>query len=161
MIESIVALIVSALLSMAGVSATADGSFIYMPSLDHKFIVTLSCVDWAGILLQASMYVFVMWVYLAANGRSMRCRTYLILGLIGFVAFFLTNILRMFTELYLLGRVYSSVYQYYLVNWQAFEQQIGLGLMFGTLSILSLLSYPLFKRGVEKSFILRKAKMHL
>ena len=159
MVEKIVALIVSALLSTAGLSATANGCFIYVPSLNHTFIVTLSCIDWLGILLQTFMYIFVMWVYVVAKGYLMRRRTYLLLGFTGFAAFFFTNVLRMFTEIYLLGKVYKTVYQYYLLNWRAFEEQIGLGLMFATLLILSLLSYPDFKR-MNKHFILRNTKIN-
>jgi len=149
-VEKSVALIVSTLLSITGLSATVDGCFINVPSLNHTFIVTLSCIDWLGILLQSFMYTFVMWVYVTANSRFMRHRTYLILGLTGFVAFFFTNILRMFTEIFLIGKVYNSYSQHYLLNWQAFEVQVGLGLMFTTLFILSILSHFLFKRRMNK-----------
>jgi len=121
-VEKSVALIVSSLLSIAGLSATVDGCYISVPSLNHTFIVTLSCIDWLGILLQSFMYTFIMWVYVAANGRSFKHRTYLILGLVGFIVFFFTNILRISMEIYLVGGVYDSVYQYYLfsIYWELF-----------------------------------------
>ena len=150
-VETVIAFIVSSLLSFTGLSAKADGCFIYVPSLNHKFIVTLTCVDWLGILLQASMYMFIMWVYFTANGYLIRRRTYFVLGITGFVAFFCANIGRMFTEIFLVVNVYYSVYQQYLIHWQAFEEQIGLGMMVSTLLILSLLSYSLFKRRFKEA----------
>jgi len=157
-VENFVASIVSNLLSIAGLSAIANGCFIRVPFLNHTFVVTLSCIDLVGIFIQTSMYIFVVWVYVAANGFSIKPRTYSVLGLIGFIAFFSSNILRMFTEIFLLGKVYVSTHQYYLLHWQAFEEQIGLGLMFVTLSILSILSYLFFKRRMTKHFIFEKPK---
>lgn len=148
-VEGFIASIVSMLLSTAGVSATANGDIIYVPSLDHKFIVTLSCADLMGVLLQAFIYGFVVWIYVVANGRSLRRRTYLILGFTGFVAFFLANMLRMFTEIYLLAKVYGPVYQHYLLTWQAFEEQVGIAVMFATLLVLLLPSYLFLKRDLK------------
>ncbi len=150
-IEGFIASIVSILLSTAGVSARANGDIIYVPSLGHKFIVTLSCVDLIGVLLQAFIYGFVVWVYVVANDRSLRRRTYLILGVTGFVAFFFANMLRMFMEIYLLARVYAPVYQHYLLTWQAFEEQVGIAVMFATLLVLLLPSCLLLKRGNGKT----------
>ena len=160
MAVEIVASVVSSLLSIFGLSAVADGWFIYVPSLNHSFIVTLSCLDWVGIILQASMYTFVMWVYVTANRYSVSNRTYLVMGFTGFVAFFFSNILRMFTEIFLLGKVYGSVYQHYLLNWQAFEEQVGLGLMLSTLFALSLISYLFLKRRLSKIPVITNIKLN-
>jgi hypothetical protein len=140
MIENFIALVVSTLLSIAGLSTKTEGSFILVPSLNHKFIVTLSCADFVGIALQTFMYVFIVWGYVTANRYSVKRKTYLTMGLVGFSAFFFVNILRIFTEIYLVGRVYSSVYLQYIQNWQSFEAQIGMGLMFATISILTVIS---------------------
>ena len=150
-VENFIALFVSRLLSFTGLAATSHSCFIYVPSLNHTFIVTLSCVDWVGILLQAFIYTFVMWIYVSVSGSFFKIRNYFTLLFTGFIVFFLSNILRMFAEIYLLGKVYSSVYHYYLLNWGAFEEQIGLILMFVTLSSLSLLSY-LFIKNRTKMF---------
>ena len=149
-VESFVASIVSALLSVTGVSATSEGCIIYLPSLNHRFVVTLSCMDLAGISLVTFMYTFLTWAYITLNGRSLRRRTYLILGLMGFIAFFFVNVLRMFTEIYLLAKVYGPVYTYYLLNWQSFEEQIGIGMMFATLLVLSFSSWAFLKRRINK-----------
>lgn len=149
-VESFVASIVSALLSITGVSATSEGCIIYLPSLNQRFVVTLSCMDWTGIFLVTFMYTFLTWVYVTFNGRSLRWRTYLILGLTGFIAFFFVNVLRMFTEIYLLAKVYGPVYMYYLFDWQSFEEQIGIGMMFATLLLLSFSSWTFLKRRINK-----------
>lgn len=152
-LEGFIALIVSMLLSTAGVPAMVNGDIIYVPSLNHKFIVTLSCADLTGVLLQAFIYGFVVWVYVAVNGRSLRRRTYLILGFTGFVAFFFANMLRMFTEIYLLARVYAPVYQHYFLTWQAFEEQVGIAVMLATLLVLLLPSCLFLKKGMDKRLI--------
>lgn len=74
----------------------------------------------------------------------------MILGLMGFIAFFFVNVLRMFTEIYLLAKVYGPVYTYYLLNWQSFEEQIGIGMMFATLLVLSFSSWAFLKRRINK-----------
>lgn len=140
-VEKFIALIVSTLLSNLGVPASANGDIIYVPSLDHSFIVLLSCTDWVGVFLWVFIYVFAVWVYVELNGRSMRRRGYLFLGLVGFFAFFCANILRIFTEIFLVSTVYSSVYKSYLLSWQAFEEQVGMGLMFATFFMLFVVSY--------------------
>lgn len=148
--ESFVALIVSALLSASGLPVTADGSTIYVPSLDHSFIVTLSCTQWIGICLETFTYLFIVWVFISAGGITLRRRTYVALSVAGFVGFFFANVLRMFLEIYLLAKVYSPAYQVYLLNWQAFEEQIGISLMFAMFLTLLLPSYALLRRRTAK-----------
>lgn len=145
MIEHFIASVVSQFLSVTGVSAVADSSFIHVPSLNHTFLVTLSCASWIVILLQAFMYAFVMWVYATVKGLLLTRRTYLVLGFVGFLSFFFINIVRIVTEIYLVGKVYYPVATYYLLSWQAFEEQVGMGLMFATLITLWLLSVTVFK----------------
>jgi hypothetical protein len=94
-----------------------------------------------------------MWVYIETSNRTFSSRKYVVLGLVGFSAFFLTNILRIVMEIYLVGKVYNTVYTQYLLNWHAFEEQIGMGLMFTTLSILSLSSYFFFKRSTKGAIL--------
>jgi len=149
-IENFVAFIVSALLSITGVSARAEGCIIYVPSLNQRFIVALSCVNWIGVFLAAFIYAFFTWVYFSVNGRSLRWRTYLVLGLVGFIVFFFVNILRIFTEICLLVKVYGSVYTYYIFNWQSFEEQIGIGMMFATLLVLSFSSWAFLKKWMNR-----------
>jgi len=149
-VESFVAYIVSALLSITGVSAKAEGCIIYLPSFNQRFVVSFSCMDWAGVFLLAFMYTFVSWVYLTVNGRSLRRRTYVILGLLGSIAFFFANVLRMFTEIYLLAKVYGPLHVYYLFNWQSFEEQIGISMMLATLLVLSFSSWAFLKRWINK-----------
>jgi len=148
--ESFVALIVSALLSASGLPVTADGSIIYVPSLDHTFIVTLSCTQWVGIFLETFTYLFAVWIFASIKGITLRRRTYVALGVAGFVGFFFANVLRMFLEIYLLAKVYSPVYHVYLLNWQAFEEQIGISLMFAMFLTLLLSSYALLRRRTVK-----------
>jgi len=149
-VENFIAFIVSALLSITGVSAKAEGCIIYVPSLNQRFIVALSCVNWVGIFLAAFIYTFVTWVYFSFKGRSLSWRTYLVLGFVGSIVFFFVNILRIFTEIYLLARVYGSVYVYYLFNWQSFEEQIGIGVMFATLLVLSFSSWAFLKKWMNR-----------
>ena len=149
-VENFIAFIVSALLSITGVSANAEGSVIYVPSLNQRFIVALPCVNWAGMFLAAFMYTFVTWVYFSFKGRSLSWRTYLALGFVGSIVFFFVNILRIFTEIYLLAKVYSSVYTYYLFNWQSFEEQVGISLMFATLLVLSFSSWAILKKWMDR-----------
>jgi len=149
-VENFIAFIVSALLSIAGVSAKAEGCIIYVPSLNQRFIVALSCVNWVGIFLAAFIYTFFTWVYFSAKGRSLSWRTYLVLGFVGSIVFFFVNILRIFTEIYLLAKVYGSVYVYYLFNWQSFEEQIGISVMLATLLVLSFSSWAFLKKRMNK-----------
>jgi exosortase/archaeosortase family protein len=148
-VENFIAFIVSALLSITGVSANAEGCIIYVPSLNQRFIVALPCVNLAGMFLAAFMYIFVTWVYFSFKGRSLSWRTYLVLGFVSSIVFFFVNILRIFTEIYLLAKVYSSVYTYYLFNWQSFEEQIGISLMFATLLVLSFSSWTILKKWMD------------
>ncbi len=148
--ESFIAMIVSAFLSASGLPVTANGNIIYVASLDHTFIVTLSCTQWVGIFLETFTYLLVVWVYISAKGIVTGRRTYVALGIAGFVGFFFANIMRMFLEIYLLAKVYSPAYQVYLLNWQAFEEQIGISLMFAMFFTLLLSSYTLLRRRTAK-----------
>lgn len=144
-LESWIASFISLLLSFAGVSSVAGGSVIYVPSLDHRFVVTLSCVDIVGICLWAFIFVFVVWVYVNVEGRTVSRRRYAALSVVGFVAFFFTNILRMFFEIFYVSSV-GAGYVSYLLQWQAFEEQVGIGFMFATFFILLFGSYLVLRR---------------
>jgi len=144
-IENWIASFVSFLLSVVGVSSVTEGTIIYVPSLDHRFVVTLSCVDLVGVSLWGFMYVFLVWVYINLEGRPMTRRKYGALGVVGFVAFFLANILRMFVEIFYLSSM-GAGYVNILSQWQAFEEQVGIGLMFATFSILLLGSYGMLRK---------------
>jgi len=146
-IESWIASLLSVLLSFVGVSSVAEGSVVYVPSLDHRFVVTLSCVDVVGICLWAFMFVFVVWVYSNLEGIPLSHRKYTVLGILGFTIFFFANIFRMFIEIFYVANVGAS-YVSYLAQWQAFEEQVGIGIMFATFTA-SLLSFH---------FVLRKTK---
>jgi hypothetical protein len=148
--ESFVALIVSALLSASGLTVTTNGSTIYLPSLDHAFIVTLSCTHWIGISLETFTYLSVIWIFASAKGIPLRRRTYMALGVASFIGFFFANVLRMVLEIYLLVKVPPPAYQAYLLNWAAFEEQIGISLMFAMFTTLLLSSYALLRRRTAK-----------
>ena len=153
LIENFLASIVSNVLSVAGVATRIEQSYIFVPSLNHTFLVTLPCSSWIVIALQAFLYMFLMWVYIETSNRTFPTRNYVVLGVIGFGAFFLTNILRIVIEIYLVGTVYNAVYTHYLLNWSAFEEQIGMGLMFTTLSILCLTTYLFVKRDMKGAIL--------
>ena len=136
---------ISLLLSFVGVTSVAEGSVIYVPSLDHRFLVTLSCVDFVGICLWASIFVFVVWVYANLGGISLSRRKYAFFSLLGFAIFFIANIFRMFLEIFYVSNVGAS-YVGYLVQWQAFEEQVGMGIMFATFATLLLSFHFVFKR---------------
>jgi len=87
-IENWIASLVSFLLSLAGVSSLAEGSVIYVSSLDHRFVVTLSCVDLVGICLWSSIFVFVVWVYVNLEGIPLSRRKYAFFSILGFAIFF-------------------------------------------------------------------------
>lgn len=144
-IESWIASFLSLLLSLAGVSSVAEGSVIYVPSFDQGFVVTLSCVDLVGICAWSFIFVFVVWVYVNLEGRTSTRRTYIAFSVVGFVAFFFTNILRMFFEIFYLSSV-GAAYGSYLSQWQAFEEQVGMGFMFATFFVLLFGSYIILRR---------------
>jgi len=148
-IESWIASLLSVLLSFVGVSSTAGGSVIYVPSLDHRFVVTLSCVDVVGICLWAFMFVFVVWVYSNLEGIPVSHRKYAVFGMLGFTIFFFANIFRMFIEIFYVANV-GAGYVSYLVQWQAFEEQVGMGIMFATFTAL-LLSFHFILRETKTS----------
>ncbi len=145
MIENWIASVVSFLLSLGQVSSVVEGAVIYVPSLDHSFVVTLSCVDLVGISLWAFIFVFVVWVYVNLEERPMTRRRYATFGVAGFVAFFFTNIFRMFFEIFYLS-LGGVNYVSYLSHWKAFEQQIEIGFMFATFFILLFSSYLIVRR---------------
>jgi len=58
-------------------------------------------------------------------------------SLLGFAIFFSANVFRMFIEIYYVANVGPS-YLSYLTQWQAFEEQVGIGIMFATFSALLL-----------------------
>lgn len=136
-IEDWIASLVSALLSFFGVSSVTEGSVISVPVLDHSFVVTLSCVDLVGICLWSSIFVFVVWVYVNLNGINLSRRKYVLFSILGFAFFFFANIFRMFLEIYYVSTVGAS-YISYFAQWQAFEEQVGIGIMFATFSVLIL-----------------------
>jgi len=144
-IENWIASLVSFLLSLAGVSSLAEGSVIYVSSLDHRFVVTLSCVDLVGICLWSSIFVFVVWVYVNLEGIPLSRRKYAFFSILGFAIFFFVNILRMFLEIFYVSNVGAS-YVSYFVQWQAFEEQVGIGVMFATFATLLLGFHFVFKR---------------
>jgi uncharacterized integral membrane protein len=144
-IENWVASLVSLLLSLVGVSSVVDGSVIYVSSLDHRFVVTLSCVDLIGICLWSSIFVFVVWVYANLRGISLSRRRYAFFSILGFTIFFFANILRMFLEIFYVSNVGAS-YVSYFVQWQAFEEQVGMGIMFATFATLLLSFHFVFNR---------------
>jgi len=142
--ENWIASSVSMLLSLTGVSSSVQDSVIYVPSLDHRFIVTFSCMDLVGISLWASMFVFVVWVYSSLNGITISRRRYALYGTLGFVIFFSANILRMFVEIFYVSST-GAGFVGYLMQWQAFEEQVGVGLMFATLATM-LVSFHFSRR---------------
>lgn len=144
MIASWIASLVSALLAFANVHSVVEGDRLQVLALNHRFIVTLSCVDLIGIGLWAFIFGFVVWVYVNMNGISFSYRKYAFLSIVGFVTFFSANILRMFVEIYYVSSVGSS-FASYLSQWQAFEEQVGLGIMFAVLFVL-LLSFHFVSR---------------
>jgi hypothetical protein len=144
-IEDWIASLISALLSFFGVSSVSEGSVIQVPSLDHRFAVTFSCVDLVGICMWSSIFVFVVWVYANLNGISLSRRKYAFFSMLGFALFFFANIFRMFLEIYYVSNVGAS-YTSYFAQWQAFEEQVGIGIMFATFSILVLGLHLTFRR---------------
>jgi len=143
-IENWIASLVSFLLSLAGVSSLAEDSMIYVPTLDHRFVVTLSCVDLIGICLWSSIFVFIVWVYASLGGISLsRCK-YAFVSILGFAIFFFANILRMFLEIFYVSNIGVS-YVSYFAQWQAFEEQVGMGIMFATFATLLLGFHFAFK----------------
>lgn len=144
-IESWIASFLSLLLSFAGVSSVAEGSAVYVPSFDHRFVVTLSCVDLVGICAWSFIFVFLVWVYVNLEGRIATRLRYAAFSVVGFLAFFFTNILRMFFEIFYLSSV-GSAYVSYLSQWQAFEEQVGMGFMFATFFVLLFGSYLILRR---------------
>jgi len=144
-IENWIASLISFLLSSVGVSSVAEGPAIHVPSLKHSFVVTLSCVDLVGICLWASIFVFVVWVYVNLEGISLSRRKYAFFSILGFAIFFFANILRMFLEILYVSSVGAS-YVSYFVQWQAFEEQVGMAIMFATFATLLLSFHFVFKR---------------
>lgn len=156
-IESWIASFVCALLSSANVRSVAEGDGIYVSSVNHRFIVTLSCTDFVGIALWTFIFGFIVWVYVSMAGVSFSARKYALLSLATFPVFFFANILRMFVEIYYVTGVGAS-FASYIAQWQAFEEQIGIGIMFATFTILLLSFHFIFKNrkihgvGVEKEW---------
>lgn len=146
LIESLIAMIVSFLLSLVGIRSSVNGPSIYVPSIDHQFVVTLSCTDLVGIGLWGFIYVFVIWMYVNVSGRAMTRGKYAAFGIVGFAAFFVTNVLRMFFEIFYVSSQGAEYLASYVSQWQAFEEQVGIGLMFTTLLILMFGSFMLLKR---------------
>lgn len=144
-VENWIASLVSLLLSFVGVSSTVDGSVIYVPSLSHRFVVILSCVDLVGICLWSSIFVFVIWVYANLRGISLSPRRYAFFSILGFTIFFFANVFRMFLEIFYVSNVGAS-YVSYFAQWQAFEEQVGMGIMFATFGALLLGFHVVFQR---------------
>lgn len=146
--ESFLASLVCMLLSLAGITAIPQGPIIYIPSINHRFIIAPSCLNWNAIFLFTFLFILFIWVYTNIAELPITRRTYGILSATAFPTFFLTNILRMFTEIYLAVEVYSPADRVYLFNtWQAFEDMVGATLMFCTLSLLLSSSIAILRRG--------------
>ena len=160
-VESWIASLVSALLSLANVQSVVEGDGIYVFSLDHRFVVTLTCLDIVGIGLWTFIFGFVVWIYVSMVGVTFSVRKYALLSILSFPVFFLANILRMFVEIYYVSGVGPS-FAGYLGHWQAFEEQMGLGIMFATFAILLLSFHLTFKNrkipsvGVEQEWNMGK-----
>lgn len=145
MVEGLIAIVVSVLLSVFGVRSIVEGPTIFVPSIDHRFIVTLSCVDLVGVGLWTFIYVFIVWVYCSLEQRPLTRRKLAVFSVVGFLAFFLMNILRMFLEILYVSHVGTS-FVLYPSQWQAFEEQVGTGLMFATFFTLVFVSYMKLRR---------------
>lgn len=156
-IESWIASLVSALLSLANVHSVVEGDGVYVFSLNHRFVVTLTCLDIVGIGLWTFIFGFVVWMYVNTAGASFSVRRYALVGLLSFPTFFFANVLRMFVEIYYVSGVGSS-FAGYLVQWQTFEEQMGIGIMFATFTVLLLSFHLTFRRrrfsgvGVEQEW---------
>ena len=153
-VENLIASIVSILLTFAGVPCVVKGSVIYIPSIDLRFTVTLSCVDIVGISLWAFMFVFVLWAYSNLNWRPLSRRKYMAFGALGFAIFFFANILRMFIEIWYVTSIGTS-YTIYLVQWQTFEEQVGIGIMLTTFAALLLGFHFAFKNQKLRRVVFR------
>ena len=149
-VENLIAQLLSILLSLVGVSCTVDGDVLYVPSLNHRFVVTLSCVDLVSISLWAFISVFALWVYANLNNINISRRKCVSASILSFIVFFIANIFRMFIEIFYVANVGAS-YTSYLLHWQAFEEQVGIGIMFTTFTILFAGFY----------FTLRRQKPHV
>jgi len=136
MIENWIAWVVSLLLSLAGVSCSVKGAVIHVASLNRNFVVTLSCVDIVGICLWTFISTFAVWVYVNLKNICLSKLGYVLFGSISFTFFFFANIFRMFVEI--LYVVNTANYMSYFLQWQAFEEQVGVGIMFATFGALFL-----------------------
>ncbi|MEM2566851.1 MAG: hypothetical protein QXH20_00025 [Candidatus Bathyarchaeia archaeon] len=145
LIEDWIAWLLSVLLSFTGVPCVADGSAVYVQSLNHRFVVILSCVDLVGIGLWTFIFTFVVWVYTSLNNLSISRRKYTLVGFLGYTVFFLANIFRMFIEILYVANA-GGDYIIYVSRWQAFEEQVGIGIMLATFTTLFLGFYFVFRR---------------
>jgi len=98
--ESIVVIIASSLLSFAGIPASAEGAFVYLPSFGHSFQVQIGSVDWASFLLLDFFYVFAVWTFITVRGDELQSARYLEIGTIGFIIMFLGNGVKVFAQIY-------------------------------------------------------------
>lgn len=155
-IESSISSLLSVLLSFVGVPSVTEGSAIYVPSLGHRFVVTLSCVDIVGISLWTFMFVFAVWAYSSFSEVPISRRKYTALSVSAFTIFFFANISRMFVEIFYVANVGAS-YVSYLAHWQAFEEQVGMGIMLTTFAVsLLVVHFFLGKPGISLPIILKK-----
>jgi len=137
MIESWIATFVSFLLSLVGTHTSVNGPYIYVPSINHQFVVTQSCTDFVGISLWGFTLVFLIWIYSNIAGFTMSRRSYALMSGLGFSVFFVANILRMFTEILYVSNG-GTAFVSNLLQWSAFEQEVSIGIMLATLTIMLL-----------------------
>jgi len=132
-IEELIATFVSYILSLIGVATVTEGPIIHVPALDRSFIVVWSCIDLPGVCLQTLIFAFILQTYASIRGLLLRPRIRGLLIFIAFIAFFLANCLRMALQIYLVTTIYEG---FHLISWQAFEEQVGIGVSFTAFLIL-------------------------
>jgi hypothetical protein len=103
-IENVVAHIVSGLLTLIGISNRIDnGNIINVLPLNHSFIVTPECINWAVLIFACTIPFAIGFLTISKiEGRKFSKPTYIIVAVSAFVQFFAINVLRMFIEVSLL-----------------------------------------------------------
>ncbi len=133
--SSITVAIATFFLSIAGISVSANGDYIYLAGVSRGVQVQIGVIDWASFLLLDFFYVFAIWTYVTVRGGEFGMRRYLALSVIALPIIFLANALKIFTQIYFIASS-GTLTPSYDASVLASMDAVGFMVMFGTVLLI-------------------------
>ena len=128
-LESLTAITVAFILSIAGVSSVAAGNVIFVLGLRQSILIELGLIDWTVLLLLDFLCVFTTWIYLTVRGGQLSTLSYMSLAGAIFPIIFFGNAVKIAVEIFIAAN--SSVHSVLDSGVATSMDGAGLGVLFG------------------------------